>query len=105
MECYTPEEREIIVSIFLANKRSAMLARREFQRRFPSRVAPTSATFRNLAARIEPTENTKDFAKTSPQRTTRSAENTEADNNEASITRRATQLRFTRRTKIDQLVS
>nr|CAH7748926.1 unnamed protein product [Callosobruchus chinensis] len=50
MERYTPPDRGIILSMFLMNNRSLVLAQRAFRRRFPNRVAPTGQTLRGLAA-------------------------------------------------------
>lgn len=104
MERYTPQERGIIVSIFLTNNRSVVLAQRAFRRRLPNRVAPTGQTFRRLAARLEQTGTTKDLAGRGRHRTGRSAENIAAvaadiaETRETSTRRRATQLGITRRT-------
>nr|CAI5845570.1 unnamed protein product [Callosobruchus analis] len=106
MERYTPQERGIIVSMFLVNNRSVVLAQRAFRRRFPNRVAPTGQTFRRLAARFEETgtRTTKYLAGRSRHRTGRSAENIAAVaddvavNQETSPRRRATKLDITRRT-------
>ncbi|KAM8702581.1 hypothetical protein ACLKA7_001917 [Drosophila subpalustris] len=75
MERYTPQERGIIVSIFLRNNSSVVLAQREFCRRFPGRPTPTAQTLRRLATNLEEYGTTRDVAKSGRPRSARSAEN------------------------------
>ncbi|KAM8702716.1 hypothetical protein ACLKA7_000846 [Drosophila subpalustris] len=75
MERYTPQERGIIVSIFLRNNSSVVLAQREFCRRFPGRPTPTAQTLRRLATNLEENGTTRDVAKSGRPRSARSAEN------------------------------
>jgi Helix-turn-helix domain (DUF4817) len=103
MERYTPQERGKIVSIFLRNNSSVILAQREFRRQFPGRPAPTAKTFRRLATRLEETGNTRDVARRGRPRTSRSQENIAAVTEDVeespgtSTRRRATQLGISRR--------
>ncbi|CAB3228014.1 unnamed protein product [Arctia plantaginis] len=98
MERYTPQERGIIVSIFLCNNSSVVLAQREFRRRFPGRPAPTAQTLRRLATNLEEYGTTRDVAKSGRPRSPRSAENIAAVaedvelSPETSTRRRASQL-------------
>lgn len=52
MERYTPQERGIIVLMFLTNNRSVVLTQREFHRQFHGRATPTAKTLRRLPARF-----------------------------------------------------
>lgn len=103
MERYTPQERGIIVSIFLRNNSSVVLAQREFRRRFPGRPTPTAQTLRRLATNLEEYGTTRDVAKSGRPRSARSAENIAAVaedvevSPETSTRRRATQLGLSRR--------
>ena len=72
---YTAPERGILVTIYLTNNRSVILAQREFCRRFPGRPTPTGETLRRLAARLEETGTTRDAARRGRPRSSRSAEN------------------------------
>lgn len=102
MERYSPQERGIIVSIFLRNNLSVVLAQREFRRRFPGRPAPTAQTLRRLAANLEEYGTTRDAAKSGRPRSARSAENIAAVaedvelSPETSTRRRALQLAISR---------
>jgi hypothetical protein len=103
MDRYTLQERGIIVTMFLTNNRSVVLAQREFRRRFPGRVAPTGQTLRRLAARLEETGSTRDRSKCGRPRSSRSVENIAAvaadvqENPQTSTRRRATQMGICRR--------
>nr|CAH7725913.1 unnamed protein product [Callosobruchus chinensis] len=104
MERYTPQDGGIILSMYLTNNRSLVLAQRAFRRRFPNRIAPTGQTLRGLAARLKETGTTKDLAERGRHQTGRSVENIAAVagdiavNQETLTIRRATQLVITRRT-------
>lgn len=103
MERYTPTERGIIVSIYLRNNSSVVLAQREFRRQFPRRLAPSPSTFRRLAARLEDTGSTRDRTSPGGPRTIRSNENIQAvrdsvhEEPSTSTRKRATQLGISRR--------
>ncbi|CAB3262266.1 unnamed protein product [Arctia plantaginis] len=102
MEQYTHQERGTIVSIFLRNNSSVVLAQREFRRRFPGRPAPTAQTLRRLATNLEEYGTTRDAAKSGRPRSARSAENIAAVaedvelSPETSTRRRASQLAISR---------
>ncbi|CAB3258594.1 unnamed protein product [Arctia plantaginis] len=102
MERYTHQERGTIVSIFLRNNSSVVLAQREFRRRFPGRPAPTAQTLRRLATNLEEYGTTRDAAKSGRPRSARSAENIAAVaedvelSPETSTRRRASQLAISR---------
>ncbi|CAB3238242.1 unnamed protein product [Arctia plantaginis] len=102
MERYTHQERGTIVSIFLRNNASVVLAQREFRRRFPGRPAPTAQTLRRLATNLEEYGTTRDAAKSGRPRSARSAENIAAVaedvelSPETSTRRRASQLAISR---------
>lgn len=104
MERYTPQERGILVTMFLSNNRSVVLTQREFRRRFPGRPTPTGQTLRRFATRLAEFGTTRDIHNRGRPRSRRSAENIAAV--EASVQadprtstrRRATQLGISRRT-------
>ena len=75
MNRLTPQELGIIVSIFLRNNSSVVLAQREFRRRFPGLPTSTVQTLRRLAARLEETGTTRDVPMAGRPRSNRSAEN------------------------------
>lgn len=103
MNRFTPQERGIIVSIFLRNNSSVVLTQREFRRRFPGRPTPTGQTLRRLATRLEETGTTRDLPKAGRPRSSRSAENITAvaqdveEEPGTSTRQRATQLGISRR--------
>ena len=66
MNRFIPQERGIIVSIFLRNNSSVVLAQGEFRRRFPGRPTPPGQALRRLATRIEETGTTRDAPKAAP---------------------------------------
>ncbi|KAJ8933605.1 hypothetical protein NQ318_002768 [Aromia moschata] len=100
---HTPQERGIIVSMFLRNNRSVILAQREFRGRFRGRLAPTGQTLLRLAARLEETGSTRDSSRSGRPRSSRSVENIAAvaadleEDPQTSTRRRATQLGISRR--------
>lgn len=104
MDRFTPQERGIIVSMFLRNNSSVIRTQREFRRRFHHRPAPIGRTIRRFATRLEATGSTLDRPKSGRPRTGRSAENIDAVREdveecpETSTRRRATQLGISRRT-------
>lgn len=103
MNHYTPQERGIMVSMFLRHNSSIVLTQREFQRRFPGRPRPTGQTLRRLARRLEETGSTRDAPKAGRPRSSRTAENIAAvaqdveEDPGTSTRRRATQLGINRR--------
>ena len=103
MNRFPPQERGIIVSIFLRNNSSFALTQREFCRRFRGRPTPTGQTLRRLATRLEETGITRDAPKAGRPRSSRSAENIAAVVQDVegepgtSTRRRATQLGISRR--------
>lgn len=60
---YTPQERGIIVSIFLRNNSSVVLAQRKSCRWFPSRSTPTAQTLCPLVTNLEDYGTTRDVAR------------------------------------------
>ena len=98
MNRYTRQERGIIVSMFLTQNRSVVLAQREFRRRFPGRVAPTGQTLRRLPARLEEIGSTWNSSRRGQPWRSRLAENIDAaaavdqEFPQTSTRRRATQM-------------
>lgn len=87
MDRFTPQERGIIVSMFLRNNLSVIKTQREFRRRFPHRLAPIGSTIRRFATRLEATGSTLDRPKSGRPRTGRSAENIDAVREDVEVSR------------------
>lgn len=70
----TPQEHRIIVSIFLRNNSSVLLAHREFRCKFFVRLTPTGQTIQCLVSRLDEYGTTRDVVQCRRPQSSRFAE-------------------------------